>query len=249
VEEGNPNDYYDFGGSILELVLKYGDELQQEVEFPKGPSPTERLETVATAFANTQPQGKNAQVSALTQGSEDSSVLLFRNAPQTDPPRTIPTTAEAFDPSNLRYRFDEITVRALRLFFAGANEWEKYSVSSTGSAAEVMLTQLPDTLSVETEKKVAKTLQLLAQYEMNAKSTSLESDYAELKQLVSGHMGDVASDSKNKGFSAKKGNKSNTKKTDADKNDTDGLGEFRDARMSALRFRIEKKKLLLEALS
>ena len=51
VEEDCPYDIYDYGVNILELLLKYADDLAAKVPIPSSPSPQERLKIIASALA------------------------------------------------------------------------------------------------------------------------------------------------------------------------------------------------------
>lgn len=51
VEEECPYDIYDYGVNILELLLKYADDLAAKVPIPLSPSPQERLQKIALALA------------------------------------------------------------------------------------------------------------------------------------------------------------------------------------------------------
>lgn len=51
VEEDCPYDIYDFGVNILELILKYADDLSAVVPIPSLPSPSDRLKKIASALA------------------------------------------------------------------------------------------------------------------------------------------------------------------------------------------------------
>jgi len=51
VEEECPYDIYDYGVNILELLLKYADDLAAKVPIPSSPSPQERLKKIASALA------------------------------------------------------------------------------------------------------------------------------------------------------------------------------------------------------
>ena len=51
VEADCPFDIYDFGVNILELILKYADDLSSTVPIPSLPSPSDRLKKIASALA------------------------------------------------------------------------------------------------------------------------------------------------------------------------------------------------------
>lgn len=52
-DQKNPYDLYDFGVTFLELILKYADQINEEVSLPSLPSPQDRLQQIATALQNT----------------------------------------------------------------------------------------------------------------------------------------------------------------------------------------------------
>ena len=52
-DQKNPYDLYDFGVTFLELILKYADQINEEVSLPSLPSPQDRLQQIAAAIQNT----------------------------------------------------------------------------------------------------------------------------------------------------------------------------------------------------
>ena len=52
-DQKNPYDLYDFGVTFLELILKYADQINEEVSLPSLPSPQDRLQQMAAAIQNT----------------------------------------------------------------------------------------------------------------------------------------------------------------------------------------------------
>ena len=120
--------------------------------------------------------------------------------------------------------FDSVTTRALRALYASRAEWAEL-VGVTGTIGS--LERLGAPLSGETEALVASALRSLAQLELASKPTRLEEDVA----LLQGLKGKVAA-----GTSGGGGCEA-----------CDPSGLYQDPVFSAVAFRIEKKKLLLEA--
>lgn len=127
--------------------------------------------------------------------------------------------------SNTKY--DDISVRCLRALYSTTDEWNSLKLDS--------LERLGVTLSSETENKVEKACATIAQLELESKPTSIQDDLITLKELNN--------NDNSKGFSSNKIT-NNIKNND---DDIDPSGVFKDSKIAALSFCIEKKKLLLEA--
>lgn len=173
--------------------------------------------------------------------------------------------------------FDDITVRSMRALYSSAEEWDVIVKQSGGSSDLNSLNNLGTPLSADTEGKVSKALNALVRLELARKPTSVEDDVKELEGLVSKQSvngkkskGDSIRDKKDKDASRKG---FGGKAEGADVVDGEGAGEvekrelakriekkensaeldpsgfYNDIEFAALTFRIQKKNLLLDALT
>ena len=115
-------------------------------------------------------------------------------------------------------------MRALRALYSSAEEWELLFPSRSGQV-NFSLDTLGQPLSSATEKRVAAALKGLIAAELNSKPTTLDADIALLKSIVSNAQSSSIIVT------------------------TVGSGMFEDATISAIAFRIEKKRLLDEVMS
>jgi hypothetical protein len=214
VETNNPYDLYDYGKSVLELLLLLGDTLATVVDFPTNPLPSERLQYIATAVQNTDVMLKrandkselNMMLTSLSAGKLDDSALDLRYYRTSLRPIELSTQSH----------YDDISVRCLRLFFATEIEW---NLSLKSSSQNVDLDCVRKPLSMDTELRVQKCLQEIARLELTDKTTTLEQDQDIIRYLSSS--GISGSDVEMKSSELK----------------------------LAVEFRIEKKKMLLEAMN
>lgn len=252
VDQDNPYDAYDFGLTVLEVLLKYGDELPA---IPTVPSPQERLKTIAAALRITEVD--DATVRGSQKGTplrgDDVPVRFFRIAPSGagtgSPPMNV---AEILRAAEIRRgqgdegtiaRFDSVTTRAIRALYASGAEWAEI----TGGSNKIgNLEKLGAPLSGATEAAVASVLRCLARLELASKPTSMEDDIKTLSSLrASGSSGQTStSGSGKKGFSSQ-----TTSTAGSDVTATNPSGRYQNAVFAAINFRIEKKKLLAEAAS
>lgn len=266
VEQDNPNDLYDFSRGVLELLLLHGDRMAVEISFPQVPSPSDRIKVIAEAIRETPVQdSKETSTTGASQGSENLTSKYFRSsgraglttgggaADLTAAPPASQYSDNEIAPSA---KFDDVTVRSLRLFFASTEEWlSVVKVTGGGASSPLSLGTLGVPLSAATEARVNHALRLFAQYELQSKPTALEEDYAILASLdaSSGSAEGsteraVASSKKPKGGGRGKGGfgqKSDGEKVAAPV--MDPSGKYSDEYFTAVNFRIEKKKLLVEA--
>ena len=120
-------------------------------------------------------------------------------------------------------RFDEISVACVRALVCSESEW-----GNAQPQKDLLRVLAP--LSSKTEELTEKLLKTLCSLELKSKPTTLDDDVESLRELVNGD---------SRGFSEKKGNKRS--KT--------GTHSSIQRKQTALLFRIEKKKILLEASS
>lgn len=123
-------------------------------------------------------------------------------------------------------------MRALRALYSSAEEWELLFPSTRSGQVNFSLDTLGQPLSSATEKRVAAALKGLIAAELNSKPTTLDADIALLKSIVSNAQSSSIITNRSSGSST-----------------TVGSGMFEDATISAIAFRIEKKRLLDEVMS
>ena len=172
VDDDNPHDVYDFGAGFIDVVVKYADDLS--VKVPARPSPKERLETVAVAITRTavQPSVPKERRQERFTGSaagtgEELTTRCFR---------TPPAPTGGF---SIADKFDDVTVRALRVLFSSPEEWD--TLSAAGRLTS--LDGLGAPLSAQTEKTVAAALLDIIRLELQQKTTSLADDLVTLQEL------------------------------------------------------------------
>lgn len=161
----------------------------------------------------------------------------------------------------LASHFDDISVRSMRALYSTTDEWNTLIKQSGGEKELKSLNNVGLPLSKETEKKIFTAFQTMIKLELEEKETSLEEDIVLLAENENTRS--KSGDKKNrkdknimkKGFAGKE--KENEKdilieKTQMNKIerelDVDPSGFYSDGEFAALTFRIEKKKILLDAL-
>ena len=125
------------------------------------------------------------------------------------------------------FRFDDLSVRALRALYSSADEWETLFPDRSGRLSgsgnfNFNLDFLGQPLSPSTEKRVATAMKKLIAAELSSKPTSVEADIALLQNTVRDAQSSSSSSSSSLSSS--------------------GMYDF--ATISAIAFRIEKKRLL-----
>ena len=236
VEENNINDVYDFGQGILELLLKYSESLALVINFPNNPAPEERLKAIATGLRATdienQNRNQNPQSKPVFAGLD--STTRYYSSPIKDGSSNGSGSGSSSGSklSDKLSRFDEISVACVRALVCSESEW-------TSVQPQVNLLGVTVRLSPETEALTEKLLSSLCFLELKSKASSLDDDVKSLNKLMNG-------ETKTKGFSQQ----SNENGADK-KNVRDALSSFtaNNRILSALMFRIEKKKLLKQASS
>ena len=238
IESNNPNEIYVFQSGIIELLIKYGDQLQSVVSFPSQPSPQTRIEYIASILASTK-----SSISKLSNVKKDrfSSVqsddnFIIQSSSVVEAEANIDhsvinnniksMTADKINTRIFRNaisaiskhqninHFDDITVRVLRALYSSFDEWNIITQSNNN-----ILQILENQLSNETELKISQILNELIKLEINDKETSLAADMQQLESLTSKQTEKVSSS-----------------------------GIYENSIVAILTFRIEKKKLLNEIL-
>ena len=226
VEKDNINDLYDFGSNILEMVLKYAEPLAAVVDFPTSPIPEERMRAIASGLQATYVENQNTQEKIISStAASDITLKYYRNRPNlsnNDQKLNYQKT------EGLMANFDDTSVRCVRALVCSESEW-----MSTRPKESMQIFAFP--LSQETEDRAGKLLSSICFLELRGKSTTIEQDEEALDALIKG-----AAISDSKGFAVRKS-----------KEDTNVAIEsnIRSRLINALIFRLEKKKLLLEACS
>jgi len=251
VDCDNPFDVYDFGQGVLEVLLRSGDDLPP---IPDEPSPQQRLTSIADALRITEVE--DATVRGSKRGpplrGDEVPVRFFRIAPGIGGAEALgvegilkaAAVRKGEGDAGTIARFDSVSTRAIRALYSTPQEWK----SLTDSANKIgNLEKLGTPLCSATEAKVANALRSIASLELASKSTDINQDLA-LFETLKQKRGSATQGSPNnnsKGFSSAPAKTSTAAAAAAVPNPS---GPYQDALFSALAFRIEKKKLLLEAI-
>ena len=257
IEENNPYDVYDYSSNILELILKYADNIKTDCNdlFPVNPDPTTRLKLLATAMQNTNMVSKGVsdntelvQTSLSNAGNNnnDISTKYFRTKLISKPNTLGVKPSDSISSANNMNKdeisqyldhYDDITIRSLRVFFSTEDEWNIITKNWNSNSASISLDEVGLPLSSMTEGKIATCLKSIAKFELLQKSTSLEYDTALLKNKNSVN------------------ENTNSNSNNPNKKDSKGFGKgstndsyMNENMMLATMFRIEKKKILIEAM-
>ena len=239
----NPFDVYDFGQGILEVLLKFGDELPPIPSPGQGP---ERLKTIAAALRLTEVEDATVRGSkrdGAVLRADEVPVRFFRLAPQdqqagagaggggagggVEAVLKAAAIRRGEGDAGTIARFDSVTARAVRALYASPAEWQAL-IGADGKIGN--LEKLGAPLGAQTEALLAQALRKLAKCELESKTTTIEQDLATLAQ-----------GKPSKGF------KSPSSPAVGGGPPADPSGPFQDALFAAISFRIEKKRLLLEA--
>jgi hypothetical protein len=246
IEDSNPYDSYDFGVGPVELLLKYGADLNAAIPFPNDPAPAERLEVIAVALKNTpisQTKSQSRSNSMNIQGSEESVAIGSENrnndmdsSPLTATADTISSKLYSRNQNNAKGvlldekmmgNYDEITRRCVRGLYCSPSEWKQLAPSSAN-----FFDTFQAAVSSESELMTINALKMIAKLELEGKATSIDEDMT----LLTGQPSTGFGNSKNKN--------SNSNKVNKKKLDTNPSGIYNDHRYLAISFRIEKKKIL-----
>lgn len=165
----------------------------------------------------------------------------------------------------LASHFDDVTVRSIRALYSTTDEWNTLVKQSGGNTDLRSLNNAGVLLSAETERKIYSAFSALIRLELAEKPTSIEEDMVSLLELNNKQNTASSKDS----IKGKKGITTSSKKgfqsqqLDEEKVDTevikkivknkdtlevDPSGFYSDGEYAALTFRIEKKKILMDAL-
>ena len=228
IDEDNPYDAYDFGIGFIDLIIKYADAISTKV--PAKPTPKERLEQIAEAITRTNVQilsssstDKKAIAAASPLSGEDLTARYFR---------TPPTALKGNHTGGLTDNFDDITVRAMRALYSSTEEWEQIIVDGRLSS----LDNLGTVLSTKTEQTITIALADILRLELQQKTTTLDEDICTMNDMRV-KMATISQPS------------STDKEVIMSTNtplDPSGWYSFSD--FAALSFRIQKKKILTDAL-
>jgi len=229
---------YDFGLTVLELILKYIGTPGHGLQLPALPPPVDRLKQISFALRNTRVDD-SASTGTKTRNSiqrgDEVHARYFRcktvsreieNAVEDDVMRR---SASSDEDDDIHSHFDDVTVRSLRALLCSTDEWRLlFPGPSTTAEEEVTLERLGPPRSVETERLVAAALAMILRMELEDKPTTLVDDVSLLAALQ-------ASLSASSGATGGQ--------------EVDPSGGFSVADVSILKFRIEKKLLLQEGIS
>jgi hypothetical protein len=257
VENDNPYDVYDFGEGIVPLMLKYGDSLQGMVDIPVDAEclPAERLQFLDSALRSTVTrqkgpdlqQGSNqaARSTSFGVGTDESSGVVISPTDDGSPG----VSADKLHTKVFRNfgrgvigGFDEITVRFLRGFLATPAEWQRLIKLPIAEIMQVLGSPLSN------EPLLKSVLKAIAAIELNSKPTDLSHDMATLKTALTFGKSVTETKSTARGFLTETTESKNTKSKNKTKG-WDPSGIYADSLVTALTFRIQKKKILNDLIS
>ena len=225
IDEDNPYDAYDFGIGFIDLIVKYADAITTKV--PQKPTPKERLEQIAEAITRTNVQilsssstDKKATAAISPLLGEDLTTRYFR---------TPPAALKGNHMGGLIDNFDDITVRAMRALYSSPEEWEQIVVSGQLPS----LDNLGTVLSTKTEQAITIALADILRLELQQKTTTLDDDM----QIINDMRVKIAQSSSNDKDSVMSNSSA-----------LDPSGLYSSSDFAALSFRIQKKKILSDAL-
>lgn len=192
----------------------------------------------------------------------DKSTRYFRKIPlksndKNEDKKPLPDTEE----SNIISHFDDITVRSIRALYSSPEEWDLLVKQSGDGSSLQTLNRLGVSLSSTTEQNIASVMYSLIRLELQEKATTVEEDAQLLLGLEKLRIGNVQTkkldietkktvEPNKKGFGDEKQVKNlKTKTLQLKEVKIDPSGYYRDQDFAALTFRMEKKKILLEASS
>eukprot|EP01038_Epipyxis_sp_PR26KG_P012355 gene12355-16569_t len=228
-EVDNPNDLYDFGVGVIELLLRFGNVVSLNNSLPTDPSPEDRLRKISIALKNTMIDEATFSglklSSSKTANNNDITTRYFRKSTKSD------NVNDSFS------NFDDITIRVLRALYSATDEWNSFFDNENRLTLEALGKQL----SSNTELCIKRALLNIINAELASKPTTLDDD----KQLLSNILNKkTASNSTPNSNSTKGFAKVNNVVSD----EIDPSGIYSNTLISAIIFRIEKKKLLVEAI-
>jgi len=152
VDADNVFDSYDFNCGVLELILKYADDITNIDPIPTSPNltPQQRLQVIAEALENT-PLVNEDSSSLSKRAVSAHTVRVFRSTPASsvkkqetsksvngeDSSAVLQNVADILskkkESTALTSRFDDLTVRALRALFSSSTEWKSLFPATSGS--------------------------------------------------------------------------------------------------------------------
>lgn len=248
---------YDFGVSVLELILKYIGDPDHGLPLPALPPPTARLQQISMALRNTRVDDSastGTKTRNSVQAGDEVHARYFRCKPAVGlEAKTQVDRDRDSDEDGVSSHFDDITVRSLRALLCSPEEWRLLfpSYSAAGDKDEekkdeddekekVSLERLGLPGSPETERLVSAALAMILSMELEGKPTTLTEDLSSLASLQASSSpprataapGDVAAGGGGE-----------------QEEEVNPSGRFSIVELSTLKFRIEKKMLLQEGIN
>ena len=228
IDEDNPYDAYDFGIGFIDLIVKYADAITTKI--PQKPTPKQRLEQIVEAITRTNVQilsssstDKKATAAASPLSGEDLTARCFR---------TPPTALKGNHMGGITDNFDDITVRAMRALYSSPEEWEQITINGQVPS----LDNLGTVLSTNTEQAISIALTDILRLELQQKTTSLDEDMRIMNDMRVKITTISQPSSNDKEFVMSKSSA------------LDPSGMYSSSDFAALSFRIQKKKILSDAL-
>lgn len=208
VEQDNPNDVYDFGISIIELIFKYADEIKtQGIILPESPSPSDRLRVLADCLSSIairqQNQALRPQSNSFGVSNDDFGEIEITESDKIEKEIGQEKTSEGGGPITMAVSADKLTSKIIRNRMPTGAElvsqnriismFDDISVRilrgffaspsdwekiSSFSSGGEVMTALRETFSKDDECRLAEALKCIADIEKNKLPTSLSEDKA-----------------------------------------------------------------------
>lgn len=216
IEENNPHDIYDFDQNIIELLLELdkNNDNTDGVNIlapPSSPSPEERIRFLSTLFYSLAPVDVNASdrnkinndaesqqrrqktSKALIDRSEENkrTVKYHRTKPQQSIGNAETITARMNGKSGVKEHFDGITNAILLALYSSPEEWKQLFPSTFSSQGLLDLTTANQyyqkiqqfSFNSESIKRAEDVLRIIIKQELSSKPTTLEEDEALLSSI------------------------------------------------------------------
>jgi hypothetical protein len=168
VEPDNPNDVYDFGASIVDLLIKYADRFDQagvpgaSYSVPQQPTALERLRWIARAVTLSIHTAEESAQPRRRRENTTHTVQYSRRAQEASPDQPAP-------PRPLLLHYDSTTVHALRALYCTPLEFESRASAVSGTSPTLRAFAVP--CCNTTEDAVVWALRRIAALELQSLST------------------------------------------------------------------------------
>ena len=151
IEYNNPYDIYDYSNNIIDLLLKYSNNIEKKLTYPIYPDPSIRIQLIYIALKNTKvlsqlvsnkkevtmsppTSSSSSTTSSTTSTGKEEKPLRYYSSPidgstnDNDDTGNAESSKNQQSPSENKWmaftrHYDDVSVRCLRLFFASESEW------------------------------------------------------------------------------------------------------------------------------